>query len=55
MKTDRQSTLAPPPPLLHFNVAIGNQPETESIHTVTLRAQIQVQSPKRGYKAIETV
>jgi hypothetical protein len=40
-------------PLLHFKLAIRNRPETETIHTVLLHAQIQVQSPQREYNAGE--
>jgi len=40
-------------PLLHFNVAVRNQPETEKIHTVMLHAQIQVQCPQRAYNPSE--
>jgi hypothetical protein len=40
-------------PLLHFKVAIRNQPETEIIHTAMVHAQIQIQSPQRSYNASE--
>jgi hypothetical protein len=40
-------------PLLHFKVAIRNQPETEAIHTAMLNVQIQLQSPQRSYNAEE--
>jgi hypothetical protein len=40
-------------PLLQFKVAICNQPETETIHSIMLHAQIQVQSPQRAYNANE--
>lgn len=40
-------------PLLHFKLAIRNQPEEETIHTVMLHAQIQLQSPQRAYNASE--
>jgi hypothetical protein len=40
-------------PLLHFKVSIHNNPETETIHTVMLHAQIQIRSPQRGYNGVE--
>jgi hypothetical protein len=40
-------------PLLHFKLAVCNQPETEKIHTVMLHAQIQLQTPQRSYNAEE--
>jgi hypothetical protein len=40
-------------PLLHFQLEITNSPATESIHTVMLQAQIQIQSPRRTYAARE--
>jgi hypothetical protein len=40
-------------PLLHFQLEITNSPATESIHTVMLQAQIQIQSPQRTYAASE--
>ena len=36
-------------PLLHFQLEVSNVPATESIHTVMLQAQIQIQSPQRIY------
>ena len=40
-------------PLLHFQLEVSNSPATESIHTVMLQAQIQIQSPQRIYNAQE--
>ena len=40
-------------PLLHFQLEVTNAPATESIHTVMLQAQIQIQSPQRTYNARE--
>ena len=40
-------------PLLVFKVGIGNQPEEEIIHTVALRAQIQIEASHRKYDADE--
>ncbi len=40
-------------PLLHFRVAVTNTPETETIHSVILQAQIQIQSPQRAYNGRE--
>jgi hypothetical protein len=40
-------------PLLHFQLEITNSPATQSIHTVMLQAQIQIQSPQRTYAAQE--
>jgi hypothetical protein len=40
-------------PLLHFKVAISNQPVAETIQSVILQAQIQIQSPQRPYNAVE--
>jgi len=40
-------------PLLQFQLAIRNQPEAETIHTVMLHAQIQIESPKRTYNDSE--
>jgi hypothetical protein len=40
-------------PLLNFNVDVTSTPDTEKIHTVTLQAQIQIQSPQRAYTARE--
>ncbi|SRR5579862_3776012 len=36
-------------PLLHFQLEIENKPETESIHTVIIQAQIQIEAPQRRY------
>lgn len=36
-------------PLLHFKVAITNTPETETIQSVILQAQIQIHAPQRAY------
>ena len=40
-------------PLLNFKLEVTNTPETETIHTVTLQAQIQIQAPQRSYTARE--
>jgi hypothetical protein len=40
-------------PLLHFKLALENVPETESIHSVIIQAQIQIQSPRRRYNDAE--
>jgi hypothetical protein len=40
-------------PLLHFKLQITNTPESETIHGALLNAQIQIQSPLRGYNARE--
>ncbi len=40
-------------PLLQFQVDLENQPPTESIHSVMLQAQIQIQCPRRGYTSDE--
>lgn len=40
-------------PLLHFKVRITNQPPNETIQSVILQAQIQIQSPQRSYTASE--
>ena len=40
-------------PLLHFQLEVSNVPATESIHTVMLQAQIQIQSPQRIYNPQE--
>ena len=40
-------------PLLHFQLEVSNSPASESIHTVMLQAQIQIQSPQRIYNAQE--
>ena len=40
-------------PLLHFKLAVSNTPETETIHSIILQAQIQIQSPQRSYNPRE--
>jgi hypothetical protein len=40
-------------PLLHFILEVTNSPETETIQTVMLQAQIQIQAPGRVYNADE--
>ena len=40
-------------PLLTLQLEVSNPPATESIHTVMLQAQIQIQSPQRIYNAQE--
>jgi hypothetical protein len=40
-------------PLLHFNLEISNQPQSESIQAVIIQAQIQIQSARRAYKSGE--
>jgi hypothetical protein len=40
-------------PLLAIKLRITNQPETEAIHTLTLRCQIQIEPAKRRYAARE--
>lgn len=40
-------------PLLMFKVRIANQPEDEIIHTVALRAQIQIEASRRKYDVNE--
>lgn len=40
-------------PLLHFKLKITNRPEEETIHSVMLQAQIQIQSPQRAYSPNE--
>jgi hypothetical protein len=40
-------------PLLHFQLEVSNVPATESIHTVMLQGQIQIQSPQRIYNPQE--
>ena len=40
-------------PLLHFKIEIINTTRMESIQSVMLHAQIQVQSPQRAYTASE--
>ncbi len=36
-------------PLLHFKLRVTNQPPTETIQSVILQAQIQIQAPGRSY------
>src|SRR6478672_670627 len=40
-------------PLLHFILEITNTPETETIQSVMLQTQIQIQAPQRVYEAEE--
>jgi hypothetical protein len=40
-------------PLLHFKLEVTNSPATETIQTVILQAQIQIQSTQRKYQAHE--
>ncbi len=40
-------------PLLHFQLEITNTPETETIQSVMLQAQIQIQSTQRAYQPAE--
>ncbi|MGB9475334.1 MAG: DUF6084 family protein [Candidatus Udaeobacter sp.] len=40
-------------PLLHFILEITNTPETETIQSIMLQTQIQIQSPQRVYDAEE--
>ena len=40
-------------PLLHFKIKITNQPATETIQSVILQTQIQIQSPQRAYSPNE--
>jgi Family of unknown function (DUF6084) len=40
-------------PLLHFKLLITNEPATETIQSMILQTQIQVQSPQRAYAAPE--
>jgi hypothetical protein len=40
-------------PLLVFKVGISNEPQKEIIHTVALRAQIQIEAARRKYDAEE--
>jgi Family of unknown function (DUF6084) len=40
-------------PLLHFKFRIANRPEEETIHSIMLQAQIQIQSPQRAYSPNE--
>jgi hypothetical protein len=42
-------------PLLAFKVRISNDPSEEIIHTVALRAQIQIEATRRKYDAHEQV
>ena len=40
-------------PLLRFDVAVANRPETEAVHSIMLQAQIRIQSPQRRYSPAE--
>jgi hypothetical protein len=40
-------------PLLHFKLEISNQPPDETIQSVILQAQIQIQAPQRAYSPNE--
>ena len=40
-------------PLMHFKLEVTNSPPTESIHTIMLQAQIQIQAPQRSYTPSE--
>jgi hypothetical protein len=40
-------------PLLHFKLAITNQPPNEQVQSVILQAQIQIQAPQRAYSPNE--
>jgi hypothetical protein len=40
-------------PLLHFKVGITNTPDTETIQSVILQTQIQIQAPGRSYNENE--
>ncbi|MBV9760437.1 MAG: hypothetical protein JO340_07735 [Acidobacteriaceae bacterium] len=40
-------------PLIGFKLHISNLPPGETIHTVNLRAQIQIEAPRRQYSAAE--
>jgi hypothetical protein len=40
-------------PLLHFKVKITNRPEEETVHSIMLQAQIQIQAPQRAYSPNE--
>ncbi len=40
-------------PLLHFKLAIRNQPPNETIQSLILQAQIQIQAPQRTYNGAE--
>lgn len=40
-------------PLLHFKLEITNQPADETVQSIILQTQIQIQSPQRAYAAGE--
>jgi Family of unknown function (DUF6084) len=40
-------------PLLNFKLEVTNSPPSETIHTIMLQAQIQIQAPQRTYTASE--
>ncbi|HEU4679364.1 MAG TPA: DUF6084 family protein, partial [Terrimicrobiaceae bacterium] len=40
-------------PLLHFKLEVTNSPASQSIHTIMLQAQIQIQAPQRTYLPAE--
>jgi hypothetical protein len=40
-------------PLLHFHLAISNEPATETIQAVMIQAQIQIQAAQRAYQEEE--
>jgi hypothetical protein len=40
-------------PLLHFKLEVTNTPETETIDSVMLQTQIQIQSTQRAYESAE--
>ena len=40
-------------PLMNFHLEITNQPPTESIHSIMLQAQIQIQSAQRDFNSSE--
>ena len=40
-------------PLIHFKLEIRNQPPNETIQSVILQAQIQIQAPQRVYSPAE--
>ena len=40
-------------PLLHFKLRVTNQPAEETIQSVILQAQIQIQAPQRSYSEAE--
>jgi len=40
-------------PMLAFRLRVENSPRGEAIHSVALRAQIQIETPKRRYSAAE--